>query len=175
MVCTVPKRAAMLAECVASVEAQTFRDWELLVLCDDLYEGQSRTINRIAAEARGEWVVPFDDDDLMLPGFLAGLHAATDGDDVVRPAEIVFAPPDVEGEDPGQFRREPPMIPTPALIRTDLWRRLGGYDESVREQEDRMLWHGALSAGAVFKRVDEPLWIYRFHGGNKSRHGGMIP
>ncbi len=167
MVCTIPKRTAMLRECLDSIAKQTFLEMETLVLCDDLYEGQSVTINRIAAQARGEWLLPFDDDDLMLPEFIEKLIAASDGFDVV------YAPPWVKGEGESGFHGEPPAIPTPALVRAELWFRCGGYDEKLTQQEDRGLWDRALSLHAKFKRVDERLWTYRFHGENKSRHGGV--
>lgn len=161
----------MLEEAVASVQTQTHTAWELITLVDDLYEGQSTTINRIAAACSGDWVFPFDDDDLLFRGCLKELVAGSDG------ADVVFAPPDVEGEDPQQFRGQPPMIPTPALIRRDLWNALGGYNRQRFEQEDRDLFERLMAAGAKFRRVDEVLWLYRFHpgvaGGNKSR--GYVP
>ncbi len=49
-----------------------------------------------------------------------------------------------------------------------MWRELGGYDTSLEHEEDRALWVKALDAGATFKRVDYPCWIYRQHDGNKS-------
>lgn len=167
MTCTIPKRTEMLKQCIHSILGQTYTAWELLVLCDDEYEGQSKTINRIAAEAQGDWLCPFDDDDLMFPEFLSALFVATED------ADIVYAPPQVDGEDSEPFHGEPPNIPTPALIRAGLWRDLGGYNEGVREQEDRMLWGEAMEISARFRRVDRVLWTYRFHGANKSRHGGV--
>ncbi len=73
-------------------------------------------------------------------------------------------------EDRWWFYQAPPAIPSFALIRRDLWDRLGGYNEALSREEDRDLWVKALDAGAVFKRVDAPTWVYRMHSSNKSFH-----
>lgn len=164
----IPERLGMLAECELSVKAQTFVDFEHLAAVDLDGEGCAVTINRLAERAAGEWLLPIADDDLLLPGCLASLLARQDDGDVI------YAPPLVTGnEDRWWFFQAPPAIPSTALIRTSLWRDLGGYDESLNREEDRDLWVKALNAGARFVRVDEPCWVYRQHGGNKSFNGGV--
>jgi len=96
-------RARLLAEAVASVLAQQFPDFELIIVddasSDDTPEvaarlargdprvrclrqpvagGASAARNRAIAEARGRFVTGIDDDDLMLPGRLGALIAAHD-------------------------------------------------------------------------------------------------
>ncbi len=84
-------------------------------------------------------------------------------------ADIVYSPPLVTGnEDRWWFFQAPPVIPATALVRADLWRSLGGYDEALSREEDRDLWVKALQHNARFVRVDAPVWIYRQHAGNKS-------
>ena len=120
-------------------------------------------MNRAAAWAVGDWLIPLADDDLLLPRCVETLLGHADGFDVV------YAPPLVTGnEDRFWFFQAPPVIPSFALIRASLWRQLGGYDKSLRREEDRDLWTRALEVGARFKRVDEPCWVYRQHDGNKS-------
>lgn len=160
---TVPERAALLVECEASVRAQTEPRWEHLVAVDRDRAGCAATMNQLAAQAQADWLLPLADDDLLLPGCLATLLQHT------LDADIVYAPPLVTGnEDRWWFFQAPPVIPSFALIHRDLWRTLGGYDETLRREEDRNLWVKALDAGARFVRVDAPCWVYRQHPGNKS-------
>ena len=160
---TIIQRTCLLRECEASVAAQTVRDFEHLVLLDKNGEGCAVTMNRLARRAKGEWLLPLADDDLLLPGCLEALLARSGSGD------IIYAPPLVTGnEDRWWFFQEPPVIPSFALIRKQLWDDLGGYDETLKREEDRNLWVAALDAGARFVRVDEPCWVYRQHGGNKS-------
>jgi len=156
----------MLAECELSVRAQSDTRWEHLIEVDERRDGCAIIMNRLATEARGEWLLPLADDDLILPGCLATLLAHSDRGDVI------FAPPLVTGnEDRWWFFQTPPAIPSCALIRAGLWRELGGYDERLSREEDRDLWVRALAAGARFVRVDEPCWVYRLHSANKSFAG----
>lgn len=153
----------MLAECRASVLSQTVDCWEHLVLEDTRREGCSTIVNRLVERAQGEWLLPLADDDLILPGCIETLLAASED------ADVVYAPPLVTGnEDRWWFFQAPPVIPSTALIRRSLWLELGGYDEGLSREEDRQLWIAALAAGARFVRVDDPCWIYRQWSGNKS-------
>jgi glycosyltransferase involved in cell wall biosynthesis len=160
---TIRERAEFLIECAASVRAQTMTAWEHLVQEDTNRDGCSVTINRLASAAEGEWLLPIADDDLLLPGCIKALLAASSD------ADVVYAPPLVTGnEDRWWFFQAPPVIPSTALIRRSLWDELGGYDEALRHEEDRDLWVKALNAGARFVKTTAPTWIYRQHGANKS-------
>lgn len=164
---TIPGREPFLKECVASVAAQTFRQWEHLILLDEDRRGCAATMNELAGHAFGEWLLILADDDILLPRCLELLLAGA-----APPAEIVYAPPLVWGEDSAQFCAAPPNIPAVALVRKTLWERLGGYSLDVPSAEDNALWRLAESRGVTFTRVDQhPTWVYRFHGGNKSRVG----
>ena len=164
---TIPGREHLLVENQASVRSQTMKDWEHLTLLDTERAGCSATYNRLAEEAKAEWLFILADDDLMLPGCLYQhlKHSSN--------ADIVYAPPLVWGEAPQQFCGVHPTIPAVALIRTELWRSLGGYGVGLVEQEDRDFYQRAVQASARFVRfVDGPTWVYRFHlgsVGNKSR------
>lgn len=164
---TIPGRERFLSECAASVRSQTLPAWkyEHLVLLDFERLGCSRTVNKLAEEARGEWLMILADDDLMLPACLEA-HLAADDEGV----DIVYAPPLVWGEPPDEFCGSPPGIPSLSLIRTESWRRLGGYDERADHQEDRRLYEKAMERSMKFVRAEgRPTWVYRFHGQNKSR------
>jgi glycosyltransferase involved in cell wall biosynthesis len=160
---TIPERAALLEECKASVDAQTLDGYEHVIMFDRFHDGCAKTTNAAAKAAKGEWLLPLADDDLLLPGAISNLLAAT------CDADIVYSPPLVTGnEDRWWFYQAPPVIPSTALIRASLWNELGGYDENLDHEEDRDLWTKALDAGARFVRVDAPTWIYRQHDHNKS-------
>jgi glycosyltransferase involved in cell wall biosynthesis len=159
---TIPERVNFLAECRASVQAQTFRRWEHIIILDTEREGCSATTNRAAASAAGEWLLALAVDDLLLPGCLRALV------DNSAEADVVYSPPLVWGEAPDQFHAAPPGIPATALIKREWWR--AGYEHF--EQEDRHHFERMMNDGARFVRVDQPAWVYRFHGGNKSRNNG---
>lgn len=163
---TIPGREAFLEECRLSVLSQTYTNVEHLVQLDALRQGCSKTMNQLAAKARGEWLLPLADDDLLLPAAIETLLEA-DGD-------ILWAPPLVWGNKSRHFFGEPPEIPSFALIRKSVWVELGGYDEDAIREEDRKLWTKALARGKVFTKVDsDPTWVYRHHGGNKSYNHGV--
>ncbi len=170
---TIPERETMLNECRQSVIVQNLgdglrRDFEHLIWIDQEKQGCAKTMNALAAEAHGEWLLPLADDDLLLPGALHHLISASVGFDVVYPRPLVW------GEDDRQFGLEPPIIPSLALIRAELWRELNGYNPALTGEEDRDFWTRALEHGAKFVCFDTaPTWVYRFWGGNKSRNNGV--
>ena len=164
---TIPERRRLLRECEQSVWWQTFHGWEHLILEDTDRLGCAPTINRLAEAALGEWLFLLADDDLMLPGCLWAHLKLADG------ADVVYAPPLVWGEDAAQFHLSPPYIPSSSLIRAELWEKLGGYNDLMARTEDRDFYERAMAVGARFVRADtHPCWVYRFHGGNKSRSPG---
>lgn len=163
---TIPERRSFLSECQRSVLAQTCKEWEHLIEADTDRQGCAVMMNKLAGEAQGTWLLPLADDDLLLPGCLASLLAREDEGD------IIYSPPLVTGnEDRWWFFQAPPVIPSCALIRAELWHDLGGYNEALSREEDRDLWVKALEDGARFVRVDEPTWVYRLHSANKSFAG----
>ena len=172
---SISTRAAMLAECMASIAAQTQRPDAHLVGVDFARHGSSATRNALARSATTEWVAVLDDDDVALTHHLALLFQAG------YEADIVYSLPTVEGRDwnpAGPFdadrlRRES-YIPATALIRTDLGRRLDWWRNSADTPngwEDWDFYLRALDAGARFAFVPEVTWRYRFHGGNKTNRG----
>lgn len=102
-----------LTTCIDSVLAQTFKDFELLLVddgssdgsgkvCDEYAkkdervrvvhkanEGINATRRRGVHEARGEWVAFSDDDDTMEPYALENLYALHEGTDIVCGFEVV--------------------------------------------------------------------------------------
>lgn len=163
----------LLVECEASVRAQIGVSCEHLVWMDEAGQGAAWGVNHLAQKAQGEWLLPLADDDLILPRCLEILTSASDG------ADVVYSPPLVWGNDSWHFFQDPPYIPATALIRRELFLKLGGYEQGIVREEDRSFWWKAYDADATFVKVAEhPTWVYRFHAPdsghqNKSYHGGV--
>ncbi len=175
---TIPERDRLLGECRQSVVVQHLdqafnRDFEHLILIDHDHEGCAITMNRLAKAAEGTWLLPLADDDLLLPGAIWKLLEAS-RDDADGPIDVVYPRPLVWGESDVAFCREPPDIPSLALVRKSLWDSLGGYNEALTEREDNDLWLRAQGVARFVCYDKQPTWVYRLgHGGNKSRNGGV--
>ena len=61
--------------------------------------------------------------------------------------------------------REANQIPNFALIKSEMWNELNGYDTSFR-YADWEFWIRALKANKKYCVVEEPLYRYRLHAGN---------
>lgn len=170
---SLPSRAGMLAECMASVAAQTFAPIEHLIGIDHARNGPAIVRSRLLDAASGKWIAVLDDDDVLLPAHLAALISAS------GLADIVYSFCEVEGRswspnrefDPDVLRRSN-YIPITALIRADLARDLDGWRiDAAHGWEDWDFWLRALDAGARFVCVPQITWRYRFHGGNRTDRG----
>lgn len=166
-----PQRKAMLAEAVASVQAQVCPgiDVEHLIGIDHQGEGAGPVLNRRLADAKGDWVMVLDDDDLLLPEHLATVVPLAEEHDVV------YSMPRVEGGmftnyhepfDPAVLARKN-IVSHTALMRAELVRQVGGWNP-VR-WFDWDLFRRLEAAGAEFLQVPETTWVYRLHGANWSQ------
>lgn len=123
------------------------------VLHNEQNEGYLRSVNRGAADARGEWLVLCNNDIEVTPGWLENLlETAEAGEDVGVVAPKFVAPDGVlseaggiiwsdgtgvnygRGEDPSlpkyEYTREVDYGSAAALlVRASLWREIGGFDE----------------------------------------------
>ncbi len=143
--------------------------------------GRPKTRNRCIEEAKGEYLLWLDDDDRLLPDTLS---------DYVK---IINTYPDVDvvyGKllelgtnklfiDPNDYcdnKKELVnnlffgcVIPNPAtMVKKDLYKRIGNYDESFLRAQDYELWTRAAMNGALFKKCDEVVCEYRIHQNNIS-------
>lgn len=159
---TLPHRAPMLAEAIQSVAAQTVPPAAHLIDVDLHRAGIPDMVNRLVDRVETEWFLLLCDDDLLYPHHLETLAA------YCAAADVVYSYCDVSGRswNPNRgFVAEDLIhgnyIPSNALVRTALWRALGGYRRTDRF-EDWDFWVRAVEAGARFTCVPEATWLYRF-------------
>lgn len=162
-----PERREMFDEAIASVRAQTWPDVEHLYAIDEERQGAGPVLNALLAEARGEWVMVLDDDDLLDPDHLRVL-AGLDGD-------VRYSLPRVEGGvfdmyghpfDPLLLVRMN-IVSHTALMRRTFVDQVGGWNP-VRWFDWDMFCR-LEAAGAEFSQTDQVTWTYRLHGSNWSQ------
>jgi glycosyltransferase involved in cell wall biosynthesis len=191
-----------LREAIESALGQTLLPLEVLVVDDGstdgsrsvaesfggrvrLYSGPnagpSAARNRGVREARGDWIVFLDADDLLEPGYLrtADAHlAANPGLGVLCSGVRIL---EDRGPTNHVIRKKSPgpaystagllggdigTICTP-LVRRDVFLSSGGFDESCRANEDGHLWL-RLSRVTGIHQMREPLLLCRRHMDNAS-------
>jgi glycosyltransferase involved in cell wall biosynthesis len=170
---TLPPRAGMLAEAVASVAAQTHDDVQHLVGVDEMREGAGAVLNRLLPQAEGDWLMVLDDDDLLHPHHVATALRHVDE------ADVIYALPEVTGGEFTQYdlpfnarylAKGINCISHTALMRTSLIRRVEGWRD-VRAF-DLDIFRRLEQIGAEFHQIPEATWTYRLHGSNWS-HGTL--
>jgi len=168
---------------LASVRAQTFTDWELIVTEDGSAEdsenlvlafasagpqsvsyqrqeknlGLPATRNTGIAAARGKWIALLDSDDLWTPGHLAGLAACAQRlptADFVHAGSVLF--------DSASDRQMETRAPSPAVIR-DFPRSLYVGDYAVQPSSVMLrkdLWAGVGGFNPACRYVeDREMWL----------------
>ena len=139
--------------------------------------GPSRARNRGAELARGEWLAFLDADDLWRRDKLGRQLQAVAADPEV---ELVHTGTENFGDLSriGKYRETPSergclfealllrgnfLTTSSVLIRTETFRRLGGFDEQLRVCEDWDLWLRFSAEGGIMNALSEPLTLYRVH------------
>jgi len=167
---TLPERAAMLEECLASVRDQTVHPCVHHVEWDMVGGEFVGTANTAVAAVNTPFFNMLDDDDLFLPNHVEVMMGVLDAEPDV---DVVWTGCEVRGRDisfveeyqPGLLQVRP-YIPSNLMMRTEVWRMLGGYRDMFNADWDLLA--RAETAGARFLRVPVVTWVYRFHGSNLS-------
>lgn len=179
-----------------SLAAQTFRDFETIVVDDGSTE--PATIEALSAlpvgvtlirqenrglpgarntgfrAAQGEYVLPLDCDDRLMPDFLAKGVARLDSEPQL---DFVFSHMQLVGARQGVLERGfnrfdqlfLNQLPYSLLMRRTAWVRVGGYDETMRQgYEDWDFNLRLIMTGSAGGLMPEPLFIYRV------AEGGML-
>lgn len=136
--------------------------------------GPAAARNLAVAHSRAPLLLPLDADDWLEPEFLAKTLAALDRE---AGAEVAHSWVGLAGGHHGVWRTGPLAIPAllarctlhvTALLRREVWDRVGGWDESFREgAEDWDFWIAAAAAGA--RAVVVPEVLCRYWRGPRSR------
>ena len=200
-----------VARTLDSIAAETHRPLEVLV-CDDgstdgtrsviehwidahpeldahmmrqANAGIAKSLNRLLAEAHGEYVVPLASDDELIPGGISrrlealgsGVHAVFGDANVIDSQDELLAPSALRwaGSSIGRLLHDPAAeiisrwtVPGPVLLveKTAL-RDLGGWSEDlIVEDWDLYL---RLAAKGWIRYADTVVARYRIHGGNVVR------
>lgn len=190
--------ADYLLEAVASVAAQTYRNFEVIIVDDgspekhvtELDFGQldfplkivTHETNKGLPEARntgvkhasGELLVIMDSDDLIEPTFLEESLAAlkASGKDGVYTQMQLFGVRNFlwDGEISliGLLAGEPG--PVTFLMTRKVFESVGGYNQQLHLNSDHEFWVAAIAEGMQFARVEKPLFKYRKHESSLSHH-----
>jgi glycosyltransferase involved in cell wall biosynthesis len=189
-----------LAESIDSVLAQTYRDFEIVIVDDGSTDrtpsiaeryrrafpdqvvlalrenrGVASARNTALGVARGAVLALLDSDDTWFPTFLAEQMDILDANpDVAIVTANAFnrgGPRDGRPVNPVDDRRPPPNLAEilrdetatfiMSVFRREVADAVGGFDESLRTNEDYDFWIRAALAGFRFTRNPKPLGWYR--------------
>jgi len=150
-----------------------FADGRIRCLRHERNRGLGASRNTGIRASRTEYVYPLDADDKVDPTCLEKLVAALDADEGLdcafadcqlfgRSTEILEFP----GPPPGKkmLRSEHTIPGAGTMMRKSFWEGLGGYDEAEvlrNGREDFEFYIRAFERGCSFRRVAEPLYLYR--------------
>jgi glycosyltransferase involved in cell wall biosynthesis len=146
--------------------------------------GQALTLNRGFEMARNDIVGYLSSDDMLLPGAIAKLVAPLVADPGVVVAYGAWDYIDRDGKKivsvmPEEFtlvhavRMSDPVIGPGALFRRSVIAEVGGWSPEIRYSPDFEFWFRVARLGA-FRRIPEPLSLYRWHGGMTGRSSDGI-
>lgn len=163
---SLPQRSSLLAEAVASVDAQTVPPRAHLIGVDTYGEGPAVIRNRLLRRVTTRWVAFLDDDDVLRPMHLERLRTIGErtGVDVVAPYCAI------DGHSIGrQFYNRPydrdamrrhGIFPITVVARTQPILDVGGFPEDAR-YEDWELWNALADRGHRFIVAPTVTWTYR--------------
>lgn len=183
--------AEYLSEALASINAQTYRNFEVVVVDDgapgvpvtQLIQPDFQFPIRIFAHeknlglpsarntgvinSKGRYLVILDSDDLIEPTFLE----KTLGEVIESGADGAYTQVRMFGARNYLWIPDVSLIsvmsgvpgPTSFLMKREVFEKAGGFKPHLPLNSDHEFWLSALANGATFSRVDQPLYKYRKH------------
>ena len=183
---------ADLPGALASLDTQTFRDFEVIVVDDGSDDpttlsvleglgdvqlvrqencGLAAARNAGMAAARGAFLLPLDCDDRLEAAFLEKTLQALDAQ---SDAAYAFCHLRLTGERSGVLHKDYNFftqlflnqLPYCLLLRRATWEAAGGYDETMRQGYEDWEFNIRLGGGGLHGvAVPEPLFVYRVSSG----------
>jgi len=162
-----------LREAIASVKAQTYGDWELIVERGLCRLGQN--LNNAIKGARGEYIKVLAEDDLLTPDCLTILLKGIQGYDFVYSDAENFG--DLKGWPPRSHDKTVTLESMlkgngihggTTLYRRDVLMEVGCYDDSLCTGEEYELHLKLIHAGYTHRHIPGIVYRYRLHASNKS-------
>lgn len=180
-----------LAESVASVLAQTYSDWECIIVNDGSYDdtptiaqglcqldcrikylsqqnaGLSAARNAGIAKASGKYILPLDADDLIMPNYIKATITEIENGEGVR---LAYTGTQLFGTETKVRNDNFDMhsflmgncIPCTAIYYKQDWERVGGYNENMkRGYEDWDFWMCLFECNVAVKKIPQVLFHYR--------------
>jgi glycosyltransferase involved in cell wall biosynthesis len=153
-----------------------YDDPRIRLLANDCNLGVTRTLNRGIQQARGRYMARMDADDVSMPERLerqvAHLDANPDCAVVATFAQIIDTDSVPQGEacvalSPEELDRQLQLqnrlVHGAVMMRADVVRRLGAYDETMKRAQDYDLWLRISDEHAIHT-LPEFLYSWRQHG-----------
>lgn len=188
-----------IAECLDSVLAQTFNDYEAIVVNDgstdssltiiqqyiDKYphfklinqinQGVISAHNNAIKEAKGEYIFPLDVDDKIAPTCLEKMYQTLE----TSKGNVIYSESEFFGKCSGiNHHLEATKINMAlanrvvcsALYRKSDWEKYGGYDPMIRNRlEDWEFWLNFVEENKVFYKIKETLFFYRISEASRNQ------
>ena len=131
--------------------------------------GPSNARNEGVKICSGEYILPLDSDDIMLPTYVEECMNTILRDKTISP---VYCDTIHEGEMKGVEKRpewskerliQGPFIVNCSMFSKEAFDSIGGFDESLKGWEDYDFWLRMMQKGYIGKRIAKPLFVYFHH------------
>ena len=191
-----PGHEDILIDAIDSVESQSFRNWECIVVNDTgsdlklppwvkIYDtkgkqGPGFARNLGISKAKSQLFVPLDADDYLMPNALESFYRtwleekrvvySQWWDDHGKDNIKVYNPPDY---DPKKLITHGCLHAITALYPVSAWQKVGGFDESMKNWEDWDFQIALASKGICETKINEPLFVYRKYTGTRRENAAV--